>query len=265
MRTHQLVIPAMLVSAACALSACSGPRPRPLAAAARAQLDAIEQRPGEAGEQIYEGRVFGLDGHTAPLFAYERRVRQEKGLVTSTHITHDPSGAVVVVQSASHTPTYDLRRADLLHGQSGVTASVEIADGHATYTMDDGARTTTAREAVADPVVAGPTMFGFILAHWEALTSGTAIPIRFAVLERGESLRFMLERVDGPQGRTVIRMTPSNPLVRLAVSPTYFHFDTRSRQILEYTGRVPPFEQRGDRLTTLDARVAYQFVATSFR
>ena len=60
-------------------------------------------------------------------------------------------------------------------------------------------------------------MFGFILAHWDALTSGEAIPIRFAVLERGESLGFVLDRVEGPEGRTIIRMTPSSLLVRLAV------------------------------------------------
>jgi hypothetical protein len=59
-------------------------------------------------------------------------------------------------------------------------------------------------------------------------------------------------------------MTPSNPLVRLVVSPTYFHFDTRSRRILEYTGRVPPLQRRGDSLATLDARVAYSFVAPAF-
>lgn len=255
----------LVLVVAVSLGACAGTRPRPLAAGARAQLDAIERRPASTGEQIYEGRVFGLDGRTNPLFAYERRVRQEGDLVTSTHVTYDTSGAVVVVQRASHSPTYELHRADLLHGQSGVSASVVIADGTATYTLEDGMRTTTSREAVTEPVVAGPTMFGFILAHWDALTRGTAVPIRFAVLERGESLAFVLARVDGPQGRTIIRMTPSSPLVRLAVSPTYFQFDTRSRQILEYTGRVPPFERRGDTLSTLDARVTYQFVASTFR
>lgn len=259
------LVSSLMLVVAVGLSACAGTRPRPLSADARAQLDRIEHGPVSTGEQIYEGRVFALDGRTDALFTYERRVRQDGGLTTSTHITHDPSGAVVVVQRASHTSTYDLRRADLLHGQSGVTASVVIVGSEAIYTLHNGVRTTTSREAVADPVVAGPTLFGFILAHWEALTGGATIPIRFAVLERGESLGFVLASVNGPQGRTIIRMTPSNPLVRLAVSPTYFQFDTRSRQILEYTGRVPPFERRGDTLATLEARVAYQFVAPTFR
>jgi hypothetical protein len=60
-------------------------------------------------------------------------------------------------------------------------------------------------------------------------------------------------------------MKPSNVLVRMAVAPTYFEFDTTTRKILEYTGRVPPLESVNDRLHTLDARVAYRFVAADFR
>ncbi|MFN8058699.1 MAG: hypothetical protein U0Q12_05990 [Vicinamibacterales bacterium] len=253
----------VLVSAI-AFSACAQTHPRPLAADARARLDEIARRPASTGDQIYEGRVLTLDGRDQPLFAYERRVREEGGLVTSTHITHDPAGAVVVVQSASHTPAYELRRADLLHGQSGVSASVVIADGRATYTLDDGGRTTTAHETVREPVVAGPTMFGFILAHWEALARGAVI--RFGCRARARRVARLRPRSCRRAGRADDRrMTPPNPLVRLAVSRTYFHFDTGTRQILEYTGRVPPFERRGDALAALDARVSYRFVAASFR
>ncbi|MFN8063118.1 MAG: hypothetical protein U0Q12_28455, partial [Vicinamibacterales bacterium] len=79
----------VLVSAI-AFSACAQTHPRPLAADARARLDEIARRPASTGDQIYEGRVLTLDGRDQPLFAYERRVRGEGGLVTSTHITHDP-------------------------------------------------------------------------------------------------------------------------------------------------------------------------------
>ena len=250
---------------ACSLEACTSTPFRPLAPEARARLQAIDRSPASTGDQIYEGRVYALDGRTVPLFAYERWVRPEGRTLTSTHITRDATGAVVVVQSASHSRSYELQRADLLHDQSGVTASVVIAGGEATYTVDDGVRITTSRETVRDPVVAGPTMFGFILAHWDALNQGASLPIRFAVLERGQSLGFVLSRVGASEGRTVIRMTPSSPLVRLAVSPTYFQFDSRTRQILEYTGRVPPFERQGDRLAALDARVTYRFVDAAFR
>jgi len=218
-----------------------------------------------AGDRIYEGRVYALDGRAQPLFRYERRVLGDETL-TSTHVTHDPQGAIVVVQSAVHSPSYDLHRADMIHRQTGTTASVVVANGEATFTLGDGSYDqTTFRERLHDPLVAGPTMFGYILAHWDQLTHGAHLPIRFAVLERGESLGFVLDQIDAPQGRTIIRMSPSSLIVRLAVAPTYFQFDTASRRIIEYTGRVPPLEQVDNRLTTLDARVAYSFVAPAFR
>ena len=137
-----------------------------------------------------------------------------------------------------------------------------MANDVATFTLIDGGREAISHENVQDPVVAGPTMFGFILAHWDELNRGIAMPIRFAVLERGETLGFVLDKVAEADGRTTIRMKPTSLLVGLLVDSTYFHFD---RRVLEYTGRVPPLERVNDRLRTLDARVQYTFVAPEFR
>jgi hypothetical protein len=245
--------------------ACTRITARPLPHRSSERLIEFEHRPADAGEQIYEGQVYALDGRMDPLFRYERRVKETGSTLTSTHITYDPANAVVVVQSAVHSRDYELRRADLIHGQSGVTASVVIANGQATFTLDDGQHQTTSTEQSEVPFVAGPTMFGFIQKHWAELVGGASLPIRFAVLERGESIRFVLDTVSAPAGRTTVRMRPSSPLVRLAVGPTHFQFDAKTRQIVEYTGRVPPLEETGGRLATLDARVAYTFRTAEFR
>ena len=155
--------------------------------------------------------------------------------------------------------------AEMIHGQTGVSASVAVSNGRATFTLREGENEKTADEIVRDPVVAGPTMFGFILTHWDQLTNGATIPIRFAVLERGETIGFVLDKASDKDGRTIIRMRPSSMLVRLAAATTYFQFDSVSRQIIEYTGRVPPLEHVNDRLETLDARVQYTFVAPAFQ
>ena len=260
-----VAVVAVVLGGASALSACSGIKPQPLAPQALTRLLAVQNTPASTGDQIYEGRVYALDGRTDPLFRYERRVRADGPAVTSTHITHDPSGSVVVIQSAVHSPAYDLTRADMIHRQTGASASVTVANGEATFTLTGGGHESVSRESVQDPVVAGPTMFGFILAHWDELARGAALPIRFAVLERGETLGFVLDKMSESDGRTTIRMKPTSLLVRLAVAPTYFQFDTASRQIIEYTGRVPPLELVQDRLQTLDARVAYTFRTAAFR
>jgi hypothetical protein len=255
-----------LLAAAAATGCASGTTPLPLAPQARRTIDAVQQLPASAGAQVYEGQVFALDGRPMPLFHYERRVRATDDGLVSTHVTYDPSRMVVVIQSASHTPGYDLVRADLLHGQSGVSGFVEVSERAVAFTLNEGGHATTAREELTDPVVAGPTMFGYILAHWDDLMGGATLPIRFAVIERRETIGFILDKVDSATpGRTVIRMKPSNLLIRMAIAPTFFEFDTATRKILEYTGRVPPLEAVEGRLRTLDARVAYRFTAADFR
>jgi hypothetical protein len=256
-----LGIPAVLLTTACA----TGTVAHRLAPDARHTLAAAQQAPSSTGRQIYEGRVYALDGRSDPLFGYERRVQAIDRHLVSTHLTYDPAGAVVVIQSAAHTSGYDLVRADLVHGQTGVSASVDVSGGRVRFRLQEGDRVSSRHEDVTDPVVAGPTMFGYILAHCDALASGASLPIRLAVLERRETIGFTLEKVEAAPGRTVIRMKPSSLVVRLAVAPTCFQFETATRRILEYTGRVPPLETVNERLRTLDARVAHRFVAADFR
>src|SRR5262249_18673979 len=138
-KLHALVL-TVVFAAVCFLGACTGITPRPLPQGALDQLNAMQHQPASAGNQIYEERVVELDGRVDPLFTYERRVRKEDGAVTSTHVTHDLTGSVVVVQSASHSLTYELHRADLVHGQSGISASVVIVGDEAIYTLHDGVR-----------------------------------------------------------------------------------------------------------------------------
>jgi hypothetical protein len=260
-RLLALALPTLSLFSACAC----GTVPRPLPPEALNTLLTAQQSPFSMGDQIYEGRVYSLDGRPEPLFRYERRVHTIDDSVASAHLTYDPSGAVVVIQSATHTPRYDLVRADLIHSQTGALASVMVDGRNLTFTLTEGGHVSIAHERVSDPVVAGPTMFGYILAHWDELMSGAMLPIRFAVLERGETIGFTLAKVESATGRTTIRMRPSNLAIRMALAPTNFEFDTATRKILEYTGRVPPLETVNERLHTLDARVAYRFVAAEFR
>jgi len=245
---------------------CAGETsPQPVPTQVRTALRAVQGAPASAGDRVYEGRVHSLIAPNAELFRYERRVRAAGNRWASSHLTYDSRGDVIVIQSARHTPRYELEHAELIHGQSGVSGSVDVRNGTVSFILTENDKVSTAREETSVPVVAGATMFGYILAHWEELQTGATLPIRFAVIERKETIGFNLEKTVAPEGRTIIKMTPSSMLVRLAIDPTYFEFDTQTRKIIEYTGRVPPFEVVGNRLQPLDARVAYQFVAATFR
>ena len=169
-------------------------------------------------------------------------------------------------ESAVHTAGYDLIRFEAIHKQAGYTGSVEVMpDKTLQFSLREGTRVSTTSEDVKDPVVVGPTLFGFILAHWDVLVGGHAVPVRFVVMDRQETFGFVIERATGAAGHTAFTMTASDPLVRLVVKPLRFEFETESRKIVRYQGRVPPRRTIKGSLEDLDARVEYSFRAAQYR
>jgi hypothetical protein len=108
---------ALLIAGVALVSACAtGTVPQTLAPEAQRTITAAQQSPASTGDQVYEGRVYALDGRPAPLFRYERRVHAVNHDLVSTHLTYDPTGAVVVISKccahAAHLPlrTWSRRR-----------------------------------------------------------------------------------------------------------------------------------------------------------
>jgi hypothetical protein len=214
------------------------------------------------GELVYEGAVAHRDAEAPPLFRYERRV---EGDGRSSHLTFAADGDLVLLHQAVHSPRYELLRFREVHAQTGLAGQVDVhADGSATFRTTVGGRTRSRVEAPRDPLQVGPTLFGYVLEHWDSLLSGNPLPLRFVVLDRRRSFRFELERVDGPPGTTCFEMSPTHPLVALVVPRAELVFD-EDRSILRYSGLVPPREEVGGRLERLDATVTYEHVADRYR
>ena len=107
--------------------------------------------------------------------------------------------------------------------------------------------------ALADPVVSGPSLFGFILKNWDPLTAGATLPVRMLVLKDKTTYGFDLKLEKQAKGHTSFTLTPSNLLIRLAVAPLRVVFDTSARTVARYEGRVPPMESVAGKLKDLDA------------
>ncbi len=214
------------------------------------------------GERIYLGRTFPLHGAALePLFVYERRVEVVADGLRSTHITRSPEGEVAVAEQATHDAQYELRDYQLLTDQQGQSGSVHQGPDEVTLTLAGASRT----ERRTGPVVVGPTLVGFIVTRLEALRAGQAISVRFAVLERLETLGFELRQVDGAPDQTRIRMRPESALLGVVVEPIFFTFEKASGHLVRIEGRVPPRQVVDGRLHDLEARVEYHFVAASYR
>ncbi len=223
----------------------------------------LEAPSSAAGQLIYTGRVVP-EGHETAAFHYERWVEGQAKTWTSTHVTFaSGSPEPVVAQRALHSSDYTLQHFEEIHRQTGVVSSVRVRqDGGLEFSTTKKGRTHTRSEGVGAPVVVGPTLFGHVLSHWDALLDGEALAVRFAATDRGRSYPFTLRLVETTTDTTTIAFAASSPLVRMSIDTMHLVFDTSTKTIRRYVGRVPP---RLDRGKVFDARVDYEFAASRYR
>jgi hypothetical protein len=213
-----------------------------------------------AAVPIYEGRVYPIGGAQKTAYVYERRVALgNDGHLTASHLTREPgSQAIVIDETAQMTSAYALRRFDADNRQQGYRGRVTVsADGRRLdYELrrDDG-RIVRQRETVDVPVVSGPSLHGFILGHWDRLAAGDKVDVRMIALAKTTSYGFRIALHSQGEGRTAFSITPTSWLVRLAVAPLTVAFDTATRQVQRYEGRVPPRLVVNGQAREFDARV----------
>lgn len=212
------------------------------------------------GEEIYRGAVFVPEG--AQAFRYARFSDRATSTWTSTHVSHEAgSNALVVVQTASHDAAYALEGFRESYVRRGVEASGgALPDGGMRFVVQRAGRTKVRTEAAGAPYVVGPTLFGFARSRWDTLLGGDAVDVRFVVAERGRSYAFTLKLESTTSERTVIVMTAKRAVVRATVAPMRLVFDTSTRNIVRYEGRIPPVHEG----RPLDAVVRYEHLSARF-
>jgi hypothetical protein len=225
-----------------------------------AKLQALQAAPDSAGTLVYRGATF-TQRNTAsdPLYRYERRVLAAPGGLNVSHITNDPAGRVIIVESALLSPQYEIQRFEAANQQAGFFGSVQLSNNgrHLEYELTDNGKVTKASEDVTDPVVSGPSMFGFILKNWETLKAGNKLSVRMLALKDKTTYGFDIKYEKHSDGQASFTVTPSSFLIRMAIAPLRVVFDANTKAPLRYEGRVPPMEMLAGKLKDLDARVEY--------
>ncbi len=232
------------------------------------KLAALQTDPESAGSLVYRGATFTLRTPAGDaLYRYERRVASVPTGLNASHITSDPTGRVVIVESATLSSQYDVRQCEATNQQSGFTGSVQVSnDGrHLEYDLNDNGKVSRASEDVSDPVICGPSLFGFILKHWEPLKAGTSLPVRMLVLKEKTTYGFDLKFEKQVNGLASFTLTPSSFLIRMAITPLRVVFDANTKTVVRYEGRVPPMQNVSGKLKELDARVEYTAVSPAYR
>lgn len=235
---------------------------------ALAKLESLRLSPESTGTLVYRGDTFtqhppfGL-----PLYRYERRVWSTPTGFTASHITSDPTGRVIIVEASVVSPNYEVQRFDVVNQQAGLVGSAVISQAghHLEYELTSNGTVSRASEDVSDPVVTGPSLFGFILKNWDTLKAGSTVPVRMVVLKDKTTYGFDLRFEKLVHGQASFTITPSSFLIRLAVAPLRVVFDAATRNAVRYEGRVPPMENVSGKLKDMDARVEYTSISPTYR
>lgn len=233
-----------------------------------AHLASLSATPEQAGELIYQGATFAPElAGPDPLFRYERRLTKTPNGFEATHLTRDPLQTLVVAESARFNAAYELQRYVVQNQQLAFSGAVQVSrDGrHLRYSLNDAGVVSTAEESIDAPAVAGPSLFGFILAHGSELGAGKSIPVRFIVMNEKQTYGFDIRQASATEGRVVYSITPSSWFVRPFIATMRATFDTNSKTWVRYDGRVPPMQTVAGELKALDARVDYTAVAAPYR
>jgi hypothetical protein len=229
-------------------------------------LPAAQAPAGEA--RIYRGTYYRRDAPAtrAQLFWYERRSRDEGGLLRSTHTHHRLDGRVVLRQSALHSAKYGLQSFESDHQQTGVSARAQVLGaGKVRLSRKSGSEQETVLLEHDHPLVVGPTLYGMMLEHWNLLVSGRSVIVDYLSIERLDTYAFEIRRVQSDARTTTFELAPRGLLLSLLVSPLRVVFLTAQRQVLRYEGPSPVLlELNGDR-ESFDARIEYSESAAVFR
>ncbi len=235
---------------------------------ALAKLETLQASAEAAGTLVYRGNTFAQRTPSGtPLYRYERRVLTTPKGLSASHITSDPAGRVIIAESALVSSDYDIQRFEATNQQSGFSGSVQVSNGgrHLQYELNDNGKRSTASEDVSDPVVCGPSMFGFILKNWDPLVAGKTLPVRMLVLQDKTTYGFDLKFERLANGHASFTVAPSSFLIRMAIAPLRVVFDANTKTAVRYEGRVPPMEAINGKLKDLDARVEYTSVTPAYR
>ena len=213
---------------------------------------------------VYRGDVYAPGDPAQPRLTYERRVWHHGDDVVSSHLTRRMSGEPMLLHRATHSDAYEVSSFEVVSSQTGMTGAMRVDDSQVSFAVTKNGRTRTRTEPRTQPVVVGPTLFGTTVRHWDALVAGETIGVRFAVVERLRTYPFTLRLLDANTETTRFELRADQRIVRASVPPMVITFDTHTRRVVRYEGRVPPKdEHRGGR--DFDARVEYTFFVDRYR
>jgi hypothetical protein len=209
-----------------------------------------------AEKLMFTGEVVDKDGQK--VYDYERH-QETKGTQVHDRAVHKDLDGKVVTEEKMISQDGQIVRYDMDQRQLKQKAWIEVADGKVTFNLKKFRKNNYPQSYdLPANFMMGLQIVPFVQKNWEALSQGKDQKISLGVWHRQEAITFMLSKEEGAEGEMVVKMNPSSMFIRAVVDPIYFHFDTKTKELSKYRGRITPKQDRGGKLYDFDGTVTYK-------
>jgi hypothetical protein len=197
---------------------------------------------------------------TKLLFDWQRTEKNEGSSTITKSVFTAPDKSIAVVDEAVVTDG-KIRKYEVHHFQLGQEGSV-VVDGnklHFSYTKDGKTESNT--EDLPEQFAVAATLVDTLGRNRELILRGDTLKLRYAVLDRKETIGFSFfkveeKKVNGVEA-VVIKMKPSSFIISALVDPLLFTLRKDDFRVMELVGRTLPKRKVEQQWKDLDCDIVY--------
>ncbi|QDK39735.1 hypothetical protein DOE51_09935 [Bdellovibrio sp. NC01] len=205
---------------------------------------------------------------------YDLKSNQTKKLFTLTIETTDAADGThsktsyqdlngkVVVQETGLAQGDELKDYTLERPQTEEKGHIFTRDGKVYFEYEGpGGKKKSANEKIDGQILTPANFTAFVRKNWDSFNAGKAIPVRYAVWDRQETVGFTLTKVGDAEikGQKAIelRMKPTSFVIAAIVDPIHLWYRVSDKKLMIMKGRVQPRQDVDGKLKQLDAETVY--------
>lgn len=175
----------------------------------------------------------------------------------------DLNGTVVVTEKGV-TKGPDLVSYEIDRSQTSEKGRIAVRDGKIFFEYEGpGGKKKSADEKAKGLILCSANFSSFVKAHWDDLSAGKSLDVRFAVWDRLETVGFTLKKIkdvtQGDKKMLELQMKPTSFVIAALVDPVNLWYAYEDQKIQVMKGRVAPKAQVDGKWKDLDAEVIYTY------
>jgi len=223
----------------------------------------------------FKAKVYDQEsGKQKLLFTYQRKNEQKNDLRVGTSTYFDPASPTepVAIETTEFAKDGAIEKVVSYHmsqKQIGAEGQIDVSKDKINFTFAKNGSTKKSEETLTDNFVVGPSIVLYLQRHWDEISKGDKIKIRFGVPDRAETVgfEFFKDRDESVTNDSVtvktwvIKMKPSSFIIAALVKPLFFYMLPDGSRLIEVHGRTQLKRKVDGSYKDLDAVTVYDYAS----